>query len=288
MKKILNISAIIIIILVGLLVGRNLIAKAAIKTGVGLTTGLKLDMNRINIDLVKTAVEIHGLRLFNPKGYVDKVMVDLPEVYVDISLKALLKGKIHLWAVRVYLRELMVVKNEKGQLNVDSLRAVKAAKKQAAKPKAQQKPSVPGSMKVDALKLRIDKVVYKDYMRGPNPLVQEFNINLNESYSGIDNLPSVASLILVKALMRTSVGALANLNLDPLENSVSGALSSSARFATNKAANAAGQAVAKVPIPVLQETVAGIAGKTKSLTQSLGGSVGSLKDKLELPSGKSE
>ena len=54
-------------------------------------------------------------------------MVDLSEIYVDYNLGAIMGGKVHFEEVRLHLKEFVDVKNEAGELNLNSLRAVKEA-----------------------------------------------------------------------------------------------------------------------------------------------------------------
>jgi hypothetical protein len=78
----------------------------------------------------------------------------------------------------------------------------------------------------NCIELKIGKVVYKDYSRGTEPFVQEFNVNLNERYSNITDPYKLVSLIVVKALWNTTIASLANFNLDGLKGTISDTLSS--------------------------------------------------------------
>ena len=129
MKKILT-SVIVAVLAVVLVVGiaKNPIAKFSVEKAVEVVTGLKLSIGNLNIGILKTLVGINDLKLFNPSGYEDKVMLDMPEIYVDYDLPAILGGKIHLRTVRLNMSEFVVVKNAKGELNLDALNVVKEQK----------------------------------------------------------------------------------------------------------------------------------------------------------------
>ena len=177
---------------------------------------------------------VPGLNLFNPKGFPDKLMVDMPEIYVNYDLGAFLKGKVHLEEVRLDLREFVVVKNKDGQLNLDSLKVVQAEKEGKVPAEKKQKAAMP-EFKIDVLKLKIGKVVYKDYSQGPQPMVKEYNININEQYTNITDPYSLASLIMVRALMNTAISNLANFDLGPLQANVSETLDQATKMATEAA-----------------------------------------------------
>ena len=89
-------------------------------------TGLKLSIRSMDVGVFKSLIGINGLQLHNPEGFEDKLMIDLPEIYVDYNLGAFMKGKTHLEEARLHLKEFTVVKNEAGVLNLNALKVVKS------------------------------------------------------------------------------------------------------------------------------------------------------------------
>ena len=127
--------AVVLVVIVGIIavmivlsVFKDLIIKTSVEKGVELVTGLRLRVSSFRVGLINTLVGIKNLRLYNPKGYKDKIMLDMPEIYVDYDLPAIMNGTVHLEEMRVNMSEFMVVKNEKGELNLDSLKVVQAQK----------------------------------------------------------------------------------------------------------------------------------------------------------------
>ena len=219
MKALKKIFMVLLVILVVLFLTRNIIAKAVVEKGVRLVTGLQLNIQSFNIGVVNTLVGIKKLRLLNPAGFKDPVMLDVPEVYVDYDLGAIMGGNLHLEEMRLNIKEFIVVKNKQGKVNVNSLKPVKA--KEEAKTRRAPKKEVPakgkkGGMQIDVLELKVGKVVYKDYSKGGAPTVREFNINLNERYENIANPQGLVKLIVAKALMNTAIAALADIDLQSL------------------------------------------------------------------------
>ena len=222
MKKALLVTLVVIVTLVlALVIAKDVIIKTSIEKGVELVTGLKLTMQTMKVGIIKQVVDIKGLNLHNPESFKDRTMIDMPSIYVDYDLGAIFQNKIHMQNMKIDLKEFYVIKNEKGELNIDSLKVVQAQKegKKAQEKKAPQ-------IQIDTLELKIGKVIYKDYSKGATPMVQEFDINLNEKYTNITSPYTLVSLIVVKALYNTTIGRLANINLDELKNSVSDTLSS--------------------------------------------------------------
>ena len=299
MKKTAPIVIPVLIVALSLAIGKNLIAQAVIENGVRVLTGLPLKMGRFDFSLLKTNVGIWDLKLYNPAGYPDKVMIQVPEVYIDYELGAFLRGAVHLEEIRIYLKEFAVIKNDKGELNLNSLKALQASQG-AKKPAAEAKPE-PGKkakapkMKIDRLSLRMEKVVYKDYSKGPEPSVKEFNLNVNEQYQDIKNLNYVVGIIVLKMMLHTPLASLTNFDVAGLKSNVSDVLASASKLAdeatakasaaVEEATQAAREFAEKAPVDIKGAT-AEFQQKTRALTEGLKGKTGDLKEKLKLPFGQ--
>ncbi len=243
MKKwiVIVVCALIGLLILGLV--KDVVIKAAVETGAQVVTGLKLKIGSFKVGLINTLVDIKNLRILNPSGFKDKNMLNMSEIYVDYDLPAIFSGKIHLTEARINMQEFTVVKNEKGELNLDSLKVVQS-QKSGGKPQEKSAAKIP-NIQIDKLNLKIGKVFFKDYSKGVEPRVTEFNINIDEEYKNITNPYSLVNLIVVKALMNTSIAKLANFDLKGMQNSVSDTLASAQKVAaetTKKTQEAAQQA----------------------------------------------
>jgi hypothetical protein len=207
MKKLAIVFAIILVIIGGLIIFKNIIAGNLVTQGVKAVTGLTLEIGRLDIGVFKPVVEVSNLKLFNPPDYPDKLMADIPAFYADYDLGAFLKGKIHFRQLQINLKTLEVVKNEKNKVNLESLEALKPKGTGPAP-----------EIKIDKLVLDIGKVSYVDYSIFHQPKTSEFNLNIHETYENIDNPQALVNIILTKALMNTTIGNLEKLGLSPLKN----------------------------------------------------------------------
>ncbi|MBI4970493.1 MAG: AsmA family protein [Candidatus Omnitrophica bacterium] len=245
MKNILTpIIAIIIVIIVVFAIGKNLILKAAIEGGGKAATGLSLTMDSINLDFGKTSLEIKNMRLFNPKGFPDKIMCEIPEIYLSLKLGELFKGTVHVPKMTLDLKELTVEKNAEGETNVNSLKPVQKQKEEKAETAKEKKKGEAPKLLIDELNLKVGKVIYKDFTATP-PTVKEYNVNLDENYKDIKDPGALVSLILVKALMKTSISELTNLDLSDLKSSLKNQFVSNETFKT-KAEEMARDAASKI------------------------------------------
>lgn len=253
MKKFITVLLVVLLVLGTLCLAKNAIAKMAVSGGVKAITGLKLELQNMDVGFLRTAVGIKGLRLFNPRGFSDPMMAEIPELRVDYDLPAFFRGKVHLEEVKLYLKEFTVVKNEKGELNLDSLKTVQAAKEEKKAPSAKKRGKAP-EIQIDVLDLQVGKVIYKDYSAGTPPKVTEFNINLHERHENITNPYTLGSLIVSRALFKTAVARLAGFDLKALE----GQFTDVVKKYSGKLTDAAGST---------QETGAQVVGAAKGVAQ---------------------
>lgn len=254
MKKVILSVLIILVVFAALLfLGKNYIAKTAVTKGVMAVTGLKIDINDIKVGIINTFIDVDDMKLFNPPDFPEKVMVEMPDIYVDYELSSFLKRKAHLEEIRIDLKEFTVIKNKNGELNIDSLKVAKEEKKEPQKPEKKEKTEV----KIDLLDLKIGKVSYMDFSRGEKPKVIEYNVNLHEQFHNITNLNELGKIILVKALMKTDIAQLAGFALDSLQSEISGIIGKTPIVGKPI------QDVTEKAVDTLKETTEGIKKKLK-------------------------
>jgi hypothetical protein len=199
--------------------GKNIIAKNAVTGGIRAVTGLEMDIDKVDVGIFNTLIDINKMKLYNPPDYTDRVMIDMPEIFVDYNLAAFLGRKAHLEEVRIDLKELTVVKNREGKLNIESLK-VAGTEEEPEKPEKEKKTDI----RIDTLDLKIGRVAYKDYSRGREPTVREYSLDLHETFHNVTDLNEMGRLILVRALISTDIANLANFDLGSLKSDISDTL----------------------------------------------------------------
>lgn len=243
----------VVVLLFALGMIKDSIIKGSAEKLVEVMTGLKLHMDGFRAGILTQVIDIKGLTLSNPPNFKEPIMVNIPEIFASFDLGALLKNEAHLKEIRLDLKEFVVEKNSKGELNLNSLKVVsdQKSKKRGAAPRTvsagAKKEAKSMAIKIDKLKLKIGKVVYKDYSSG-QPTTKEFNINIDETYTDIKDPAVLASLIVTKALMNTSIANLANFDISSLKGALPADLSgqmASAQKAALKSVDAAQGALSK-------------------------------------------
>jgi len=199
MKKVRIILLAIIILLIALGVFKGPLIKSVVTLGVTQVMGTPVHIDSFAFGIFKPTVRIKGLKIYNPEKFPKEILIDIPEISVDYDLPTLIKGKLHLPLIVVNLKEMVVIKNKEGALNVDSL---KVAQKKEEEPK-QTKPM---PMQIDVLTLNISKVFYKDYSQGDQPIVKGYDVGVKEkTYKNITSAQQLAALIMVEAMGPTAI-----------------------------------------------------------------------------------
>jgi hypothetical protein len=260
----------VVYIIIGLLAAvlilsmtKDKIVKVSVEKGIELVTGQKLSIKSLRVGLIRTFVDVKGIRFHNPGGYEDKLMMDMPAAYVDYDLSEALKNRIHIYDMRIHLKEFVVVKNAEGQLNLDALEFVREARRGK---KTKEKGKLP-EIQIDKLELKIGKAVYKDYSQGEEPRVRVYEINIDERYTNIKNPEALASLIVVRSMAKTNIAKTAGFNIKELEEPIFNTLAT--------AENLTVQTVRKTG-EVLGTTKEAASGTIEKTTEKLKKATGSL------------
>ena len=201
MRKISVVLGIIILVFIVVVAAKDQLARSAVTVGATSVVGAPVHIDAFSFGIFTQAVNIKGFKLYNPKDFPKEVLLDIPTINVAYDLGALLRKKLHLSSVRIDLKEIGIVKNKEGKLNVDSLKVVEKASETQGKKPAEQMP-----MQIDELILSIGRVVYSDYTVGAQPLVQVYDIDIKDkTYKNITSAQQLATLILSEPLKKTAI-----------------------------------------------------------------------------------
>jgi len=202
MKRVLVIIGIVLAVIIVLGILKDPLIKSAVTVATSKIVGAPVKIDQFSVGVFKQAVRIKGFKMYNPKGFPEGTLIDIAEIGVEYDLGAILGGKLHLKEVVFDLKEVGLVKNKDGQLNVDALK-VAQKKEEPVKEKVQEKkkPSKAMPMQIDVVKLNIGKVVVKDYSVGDKPSVQVHEVGVkNKVYKNITSADQLATLVLTEAM----------------------------------------------------------------------------------------
>lgn len=226
MKKLFGLILILVLIVAAVLFFRNQLTKYVVAEVVQSQTGLRLEIDDMDIGLTGTYVDINKMTLHNPIPFQDPVMISIPEVFVNYDLMSVMTSEIHLEEIRIDVDEFLVVKNADGKVNVEQIEVPGDGKKEKpAEPEPAPEEKGPGkTFRIDVFKLRIGKVIYKDYSKGGEPTQKVFNLNINEQFTNVTNLNSIIAFITFQALINTTIPQLANIDMSTFNKTMSDAI----------------------------------------------------------------
>jgi uncharacterized protein involved in outer membrane biogenesis len=205
MKKLITIIGVIIIFLIAAVIFKDQLIKTAITTGATNVVGAPVKIKKFSLGIFNQTIRIKDFKIFNPEGFPEGVLVDMPEISVDYDLSALLKKNLHFKKLVIDLKEVGIYKNKDGKLNVDSLKIVEQGQKPTKGAEEKEEPSEPMPMQIDVLTLKMGKVVYKDLSAGEKPSVEVFDIGISKTYENITSAQKLATLILAEPMKKTAI-----------------------------------------------------------------------------------
>ncbi|MBU1863663.1 MAG: hypothetical protein KKH94_08385 [Candidatus Omnitrophica bacterium] len=270
MKVLIKIAVILVILVVILAVTKDFIIKGVIEKGVAFMTGLRLEIQSLNISILKTRVRIQGLIIYNPQGFEERIMLAMPEILIDYHLGDIIKGLIHLESVIIDLQAFNVVKNKDNILNLDSLKVVQEGKEKEKEKRdvvTKKKKGKAPRFQIDYLKLKLGTISFKNFTNQKRfPTSNDFVFNLDEEYTNITRPEIIIAIIVQKAILKASVAKLSGFDLDSIQGAVTAAVGDVQKFATEALGSAkalAGGAIDTVKkLPVSVDGVKSLGGGT--------------------------
>jgi len=205
MKKILLIAVIVLIALSVIAVLKDQIIKSTVTMAASQVTGAPTTIDSFSLGIIKQTVTIKGFKLYNPPGFPTEIFVDMPTIHVAFVLGDILRKNIHFKEIEISLKELVIIKDKEGKLNVDALKVAEEPQKPKEET-AQKRPSEQMPLQIDLLKLSIGKIIYKDFSKGETPQIDVYDLGYKQkTYQNITSAQQLVALILSEAMKNTAI-----------------------------------------------------------------------------------
>ena len=133
MKKIIKIFVIAVVAIVGIVFIKNFLVQLTLNGALSKAANVTVHIGKTNIMLRNTTIDLRDIRIQNPRGFKDPLMLNAPQIFISFDLPAFFMGKTHFRDVRLNLKEIVVVKNEKGELNIEAMKPKEDKKKEATR-----------------------------------------------------------------------------------------------------------------------------------------------------------
>ena len=193
MKKLLwMVPAGLILLLVVLFLSRNVIARVSVEIGAKKITGFPLKIGSVDVGLFSSKVDVRNLTLMNPPEFQEKMFVDMPQLYIDYRLGSMLSGAPHINDMLINIKQLVVVKTDKGDSNAMKLKGVVFSGKSSSK------------YTIDKLRIHIGTVTLKDYSH-PKPTEHNTPLDIDVTYANITDSTDITRLILLTVMSQVKL-----------------------------------------------------------------------------------
>lgn len=203
MKKALIIIAAVLVFLFVIGLTKDLLLKSVVEVAASQVTGAPVRIGGFSLGLLKQSVRITDFILSNPSGFPQGTLLDIAEMKVAADLPALMKKQLHLKEVVFSLKEVVIIKNKEGKLNIDALKV--AQKKEEKKPQKKEKRAEQMPFRIDVLKMRIGKVISKDISVEP-PKLEVFDAGYKETiYKNITSPEQLVVLVLSESARHAAI-----------------------------------------------------------------------------------
>ena len=184
MKKILLSLGFLVIVCVALLfLFKDTLVSFLLVSAVKKTTGVSVHIEQLHTAPLKGIVKIKRLQLMNPPEFPEKVLADVPELYLDMDLWAFSKGKIHIEKLVLNLGELIILRSQQGELNLSSLKPIREELPEEKNESSQdtEKQKKKWIFQLDYLVLSIGRAFYRDYRVSNSPPSREYPIGIKNA-----------------------------------------------------------------------------------------------------------
>ena len=154
---------------VGLLLSKDAILKAAVEQQIRAQTGMDAKIGRLSLGLLSPVVTIENLTLHNTAEFGGTPFLDVRELHLEYDRDALSQRKLKIKLLRLNLEELTVVRNPNGTTNITALNT----------PAVTKSPKLAGDVEfngVEVMNLSLGKIQLIDLKEPRNNRIRNVNL----------------------------------------------------------------------------------------------------------------
>ena len=166
-------------------------AKAILTAQLTKLVGLPVTIREMDFSLTEPQFLINGLLFANPHGFPAAELAQISKVKVQYVPSFAMLGRFNLKRVEVNFKELRLVRNQKGTINLP------------LKPPTQ----AVGDMIIDEVVLNLGPLTYTD-LSGKEPVQKTFDMGLNQAiYRNVKGVAGIMEIVSWEVLKRTGLEA---------------------------------------------------------------------------------
>jgi hypothetical protein len=209
-KKPLIVIGIVIAVLLLLIAAFAYVIKRRTSPGDGRSIAAQtMPAEGICMNIFNGVADLRNITVGNPEEFRDRVFVSVRQLYVRADPAALTgKGTPRLREVRIDVAQALIVRERNGRYNFQVLLDMLPEEKEKEVEKEAAK------FRIDRLRVVFDNLVFLDYTaRGDKPLFIRFDIDMDKTYSDIDDAEEFRSKVIGDFIANINVGEIRNFEL---------------------------------------------------------------------------
>lgn len=168
--------------------------------------GARMELDHFSLSFLRQSMSLKGLKLYNPEGFPDEAMLDVPQVSVRLNPWRMLTGRLAMSRVVVDMKELVIIKDADMKLNVDALKVAQSGKDPPAQESKQAQKGRRPKFHIQELRLNVEQVVVKDFSKGEAPVIQVYDVPLKDKViRDVDSFEKLVTVLIVHAMGPTAI-----------------------------------------------------------------------------------
>ena len=160
---------------------RDTFLKAIAARAIHRSTGLRVEIRAFQTGAKSGAVSMQGLRLYNYPEFGGSVLLDVPELVVELDRELAAAGRLRFKQLRLNLAELNVIQDSAGRWNFERLEREMTARNAARTNRAEPRLEFAG---IDEMHLTLGRIRYTDLKRSGRSRDIRVGVT-NETVAGI-------------------------------------------------------------------------------------------------------
>ncbi|NOS72352.1 MAG: AsmA family protein [Verrucomicrobia bacterium] len=128
-KWLIILVTILVLIVAGLVLSKDSIARAAAEQQIRAQTGMDVKIEKFSVGLLSPVVTIQNLKLYNTPEFGGAPFLNVRELHIEFDRAALVERRLKITLLRLDLAELTLVRNGTGATNFQSIASLGASRK---------------------------------------------------------------------------------------------------------------------------------------------------------------
>ncbi|MCK9554733.1 hypothetical protein M0R36_02800 [bacterium] len=175
--------------------GKDLIIKKSAEIIFEAKSGLKLNIESLNLNLFEPCLTVHNASIFNPKGFSRNPMIEIKTIKANYIWKDLFRNTLHITELFLDIQSLNVEQRTNGRINLLALKNTKGKEKESKYAETGEKTQGKSfNVFIDELILSFERATYS----GPYLLGNRLEIKIfiqNKHISNINSLDQLLDII---------------------------------------------------------------------------------------------